>query len=52
MCDTDLVDDSKDGVDQHQVVLLDGQIVGLLQGEQHRPDQGDLSGAEQEHAKS
>lgn len=28
------------------MVLLQGQVVGLLQGEQHRPYQGDLGGAE------
>lgn len=42
---THLVDDDEDGVDEHQVVLLQGQVVGLLQGEQHRPYQGDLGGA-------
>lgn len=42
---TDLVDDGKDGVDEHQVVLLERQVVGLLQGKQHRPYQGDLGGA-------
>lgn len=42
---TDLVDDGKDGVDEHQVVLLERQVVGLLQSEQHRPYQGDLGGA-------
>lgn len=44
---TDLVDDSKHGVDEHQVVLLERQVVGLLQGKQHRSYQGDLGGAEQ-----
>lgn len=43
--DTDLVDDGEDGVDEHQVVLLERQVVGLLQSKQHRPDQGDLGGA-------
>ena len=43
---TDLVDDGEDGVEEHQVVLLQRQVVGVLQGEQHRPDQGDLGGAE------
>lgn len=41
----DLVDDGEDGVDQHQVVRLDGQVVGLLQSKQHRSYQGDLGGA-------
>ena len=44
---TDLVDDGKDGVEEHQVVLLERQVVGLLQSEQHRPDQGDFGWAEQ-----
>lgn len=48
---TDLVDNGKDGVDEHQVVLLDGQVVSLLQGEQHRSNQGDLCGAEQKKKK-
>lgn len=43
---TDLVDDGEDGVDEHQVVLLDRQVVGLLQSKHHRSDQGDLGGAE------
>lgn len=42
---TDLVDDGEDGVDEHQVVLLDRQVVGLLQSKQHRADKGDLGGA-------
>lgn len=44
MHQTDLIDDGKDGVDEHQVVLLERQVVGLLQSEQHRPYQGDLGG--------
>lgn len=42
---TDLVDDGEDGVDQHQVLLLERQVVGMLQSEQHRSYQGDLGGA-------
>ena len=42
---TDFVDNSEDGVQQHEVVLLDGQVLGLLQGEQHCSYQGDLSRA-------
>lgn len=42
---TDLVDDGEDGVEEHQVMLLQRQVVGLLQSEQHRPDQGDLGWA-------
>lgn len=42
---TDLVDHGEDGVDEHQVARLQGQVAGLLQGKQHRADQGDLSGA-------
>lgn len=42
---TDLIDDGEDGVDEHQVVCLQRQVVCLLQSKQHRADQGDLSGA-------
>lgn len=44
-CQTDLVDDDEDGVEEHQVVGLEGQVLVLLQGEQHRSYQGDLGGA-------
>jgi len=44
---TDLVDDGEDGVDEHQVVRPERQVVGLLQSKQHRSDQGDLGGASQ-----
>lgn len=44
---TDLVDDGEDGVDEHQVALLQRQVAGLLQGKQHRSDQGDLRGTSQ-----
>ena len=27
------------------MVLLEGQVAGVLEGEHHRPDQGDLGGA-------
>lgn len=43
---TDLVDDGEDGVDEHQVVLLDRQVVRLLQSKHHRSNKGDLGGAE------
>lgn len=42
---TDLIDDGEDGVDEHQVVLLERQVVGLLQRKQHCAYQGDLGGA-------
>lgn len=42
---TDLIDDGEEGVDEHQVVLLQRQVVCLLQSKQHRANQGDLSGA-------
>lgn len=45
MDQTDLVNDGKDSVDEHQVLLLERQVVGLLQGKQHRPYQSDLGGA-------
>lgn len=41
---TDLIDDGEDGVDEHQVALLQRQIVGLLQSKQHCAYQGDLRG--------
>lgn len=41
---TDLIDDSEDGVGEHQVTLLQRQIVGLLQSKQHCTYQGDLRG--------
>lgn len=47
MKQTDLVDDNEDSVEEHQVVLLERQVVSLLQSKQHRSDQGDFSGTEQ-----
>ena len=43
--DAYLVDHVEDGVDEHEVVLLEGQVAGVLEGEHHRPDQCDLGGA-------
>jgi len=42
---TDLVDDVEDGVEEHEVVLLERQVARLLEREEHRPHQGDLGGA-------
>lgn len=43
--DTDLVDDIEDGVEEHEVVLLEREVAGLLEREEHRPYEGDLGGA-------
>lgn len=48
---TDLVDDGEDGVEQHEVLFLDREVLVLLQGKQHRSYQGDLSGAAQTKVK-
>lgn len=45
--DTHLVDNDEKGVEEHQVVFLQGQVAGLLQSEEHRSQQGDLRGAKQ-----
>lgn len=42
-----LVDNDESGVDEHQVVFLQRQVVGLLQSKEHRSQQGDLCGAKQ-----